>query len=75
MGLNLNHQDSGEALLTCIKRSVLPIISFNDLKPIFAKISLTSDAIKVNKLTTLSGVPVNFSLSFHLEYKHQQDKY
>ena len=54
----------GEALLTCIKRSVLPIISFNDLKPIFAKISRTSDAIKVNKLTTLSGVPVNFSLSF-----------
>ena len=41
-----------------------PIISFNDLKPKLAKISLTSSAIKVNKLTTFSGVPVNFSLSF-----------
>ena len=30
----------------------------------FANISLTSRAINVNKLTTFSGVPVNFSLSF-----------
>ena len=54
----------GEALFTCINKSVLPIISFRDLKPSFARISLTSDAIKVNKFTTLSGVPVNFSLNF-----------
>ena len=40
------------------------MISFKDLNPILAKISLTSDAIKVNKFTTLSGVPLNFSLNF-----------
>ena len=40
------------------------ISSFKDLKPSSAKISLTSDAIKVNKFTILSGVPLNFSLSF-----------
>ena len=51
-------------MLTCLKRSVLPIISFKDLKPSSARISLTSFAINLNKLTTLSGVPVNFSLSF-----------
>ena len=39
-------------------------MSFNDLKPNLAKISLTSVAINVNRLTTLSGVPVNFSLNF-----------
>ena len=39
-------------------------MSFNDLKPSSAKISLTSEAIKVNKFTILSGVPVNFSLNF-----------
>ena len=54
----------GEALFTCISKSVLPIISFNDLKPNSAKISLTSEAMKVNKFTILSGVPVNFSLNF-----------
>ena len=53
-----------EPLLTCLSKSVLPIISFNDLKPNLAKISLTSVAINVNRLTTLSGVPVNFSLNF-----------
>ena len=53
-----------EPLLTCINKSVLPIISFRDLKPISANISLTSVAIKVNKFTTLSGVPENFSLNF-----------
>ena len=46
--------------LTCFKRSVLPIISFKFLKPNSAKTSLTSLAIKVNKLITFSGVPVNF---------------
>ena len=51
-------------LLTCLKRSVLPTISFKVLKPRLAKISLTSWAIKVNKLTTLSDVPVNFFLKF-----------
>jgi len=40
------------------------MISFNDLNPSSAKISLTSDAMKVNRFTTLSGVPVNFSLNF-----------
>ena len=54
----------GEALLTCINKSVLPIISLSVLKPSSAKISLTSVAIKVNKFTILSGVPVNFSLNF-----------
>ena len=39
-------------------------MSFKDLKPSSASISLTSDAIKVNKFTILSGVPVNFSLNF-----------
>ena len=51
-------------LLTCFKRSVLPTISFNFLKPSSANISLTSSAIKVNKFTTFSGVPVNFFLKF-----------
>ena len=54
----------GEALLTCINKSVLPIISFKDLNPNSAKISLTSEAINVNKFTILSGDPLNFSLSF-----------
>ena len=53
-----------EPLLTCLNKSVLPITSFKFLKPSSAKISLTSEAIKVNKLTTLSGVPTNFSLNF-----------
>ena len=35
-----------------------------DLNPKEAKISLTSIATKVKKLTTFSGVPVNFALSF-----------
>ena len=51
-------------MLTCLSKSVLPITSFKDLKPSSLKISLTSCPIKVNKFTTLSGVPVNFSLSF-----------
>ena len=50
-------------LLTCFNKSVLPTISFKDLKPRLAKISLTSSAINENKLTTFSGVPVNFFLS------------
>ena len=54
----------GDALFTCINKSVLPIISFKDLKPNSASISRTSEAMKVNKLTTLSGVPINFSLNF-----------
>ena len=54
----------GDALLTCINKSVLPIISFNDLNPNSARISLTSVAIKVKRFTILSGVPVNFSLNF-----------
>ena len=53
-----------DALLTCINKSVRPIISFRDWNPSLAKISLTSEAMKVNKFTTLSGVPVNFSLNF-----------
>ena len=52
-----------EALLTCLNKSVLPIISFKDLKPNWAKISLTSLAIKLNKFTTFSGVPENFFLN------------
>ena len=51
-------------LLTCFKRSVLPIISFKFLKPKSAKISLTSFAMNVNKFTTFSGVPVNFFFKF-----------
>ena len=39
-------------------------INISDLKPNSDKISLTSEAMKVNRLTTLSGVPVNFSLNF-----------
>ena len=31
--LNLNHLNLDEALLTCLNKSVLPIISFKDLKP------------------------------------------
>ena len=50
-------------MLTCFSKSVLPIISLSDLNPNSASISLTSVAINVNKFTTLSGVPVNFSLS------------
>ena len=38
--------------------------TFKDLKPNLARISLTSEAIKVNRFTTLSGVPVNLSLNF-----------
>ena len=63
-GLRSKSSKFGDALLTCIKRSVLPIISFKDLNPNSDKISLTSVAIKVNKFTILSGVPVNFSLNF-----------
>ena len=50
-------------MLTCFKKSVLPIIWFKLLNPSFANISLTSSAIKLNKLTTFSGVPVNFFLN------------
>jgi len=39
------------------------IKELKDLKPISAKISLTSLAINENKLTTLSGVPENFFLN------------
>ena len=53
-----------EPLLTCFKRSVLPIISFKFLNPSEAKISLTSCATNLKKLTTFSGVPVNFFLKF-----------
>ena len=49
-------------LLTWDNKSVLPMISFTDLNPREASISLTSVATKVNKLTTFSGVPLNFSL-------------
>ena len=63
-GLRSKSSRLGEALLTCINKSVRPITSFKDLKPSEAKISLTSVAINVNKFTTLSGVPVNFSLNF-----------
>ena len=50
-------------MLTCLNKSVLPIISFIDLNPNSAKISLTSLAINVNKFTTLSGVPPNLSVN------------
>ena len=53
-----------DPVLTCFNKSVLPIISFNVLKPNSANISLTSSAINVNKFTTFSGVPPNFSLKF-----------
>ena len=53
-----------DPVLTCFNKSDLPIISFNVLKPRSAKISLTSCAINVNKFTTFSGVPLNFSLNF-----------
>ena len=53
----------GEPLLTCLRRSVLPIISFRFLNPNEAKISLTSSATNLKKLTTFSGVPVNFFLN------------
>ena len=53
-----------EPVLTCFNKSVLPIISFNVLKPNSANISLTSSAINLNKFTTFSGVPLNFSLNF-----------
>ena len=43
--------------------SVLPIISSNFLKPISAKIFLTSSAIKKKNLITSSGVPLNFFLN------------
>ena len=36
-------------------------ISFIDLNPREARISLTSVAANLNKFTTFSGVPVNFS--------------
>ena len=39
------------------------MISLIDLNPNEAKISLTSVATNLNKLTTFSGVPVNFSLN------------
>ena len=54
----------GDPVLTCFNKSVLPIISFNFLKPNSANISLTSSAINLNKFTTFSGVPLNFSLNF-----------
>ena len=49
-------------LFTWDNKSVLPIISLIDLNPSEASISLTSVAANLNKLTTFSGVPVNFSL-------------
>ena len=49
-------------MFTWDNKSVLPIISLTDLNPNDASISLTSVAANLNKLTTFSGVPVNFSL-------------
>ena len=49
-------------LFTWDNKSVLPIISLIDLNPSEASISLTSIATNLNKFTTFSGVPVNFSL-------------
>ena len=52
-----------QPLLTCLSKSVLPIISLIDLMPKLANISLVSCAIKENKLITFSGVPSNFFIS------------
>ena len=41
-------------------RSVRPITSSSLRKPSAARISRTSSAMKLNRLTTFSGVPVNF---------------
>ena len=48
-----------DPVLTCFNKSVLPIISFNVLNPKSANISLTSSAMKLNRFTTFSGVPLN----------------
>ena len=59
-GLRSRSSRLGEPLLTCLSKSVLPIISLSVLNPNAASISLTSSEINLNKFTTLSGVPVNF---------------
>ena len=63
-GFKSKSSKSEEPLLTCFNKSVLPIISFKFLNPNFARISLTSSARNLKRLTILSGVPLNFSLNF-----------
>ena len=46
--------------LICSIRSVRPMMSSSERKPISARISRTSSAMKLIRLTTFSGVPVNF---------------
>ena len=50
------------SLLICLSNSVLPIISFIDLKPNLDNISLVSLAINEKRFITFSGVPSNFFL-------------
>ena len=63
---NTNFDALGDMIQKKIKfkKTIKSSNSSKDLKPKDDKISLTSSAIKENKLITFSGVPVNLSLSF-----------